>query len=95
MEIRNMRKINKPESKIRAFFTVSTKNFDINDMKLIEGEKGIFVAFPSREYTNGKGEKKFQPIIWCKDVDFIKAINDEALKIYRGDSPPADQDIPF
>lgn len=95
MEIKNMRKINKPESKIKAFFTVSTKNFDINDMKLVEGEKGIFVAFPSREYTNAQGQKKFQPIIWCKDVDFIKAINDEALKIYNGNVKASSDDIPF
>lgn len=95
MEIKNLRKISKEGSKIKAFFSIETKNFTINDMKLVEGSKGIFVAFPSREYTDRQGQKKFQPIIWVKDVDFIKAVNDEALKIYNGGTQKSDEDFPI
>jgi DNA-binding cell septation regulator SpoVG len=95
MEIKHMHKITKEGSKIKAFFSVETKNFIINDMKLVKGEKGIFAAFPSREYTDNKGQKKYQPIIWCKDTDFIKAISDEAMRIYNGDAATPEDDIPF
>lgn len=95
MQIKNMTKINKEGSKTKAFFSIETKNFIINDVKLIEGQKGIFVSFPSREYIDKKtGQKKYQPIIWVKDVDFIKAVNEEAMRVYNGDSREPD-DIPF
>ena len=95
MKVKNMQKVNKPDSSTKAFFSVETKNFDINDMRLVAGKNGLFVSFPSREYTNKKGEKKYQPIIWIKDTDFLKAINEEAVKIYNGDSKPNTDDIPF
>jgi len=94
--IKNMNKFNKEGNKTKAFFSVDTKNFTINDCKLVEGTNGLFVSMPSREYVNAKGEKKFQPIIWIKDVDFIKAINDEAVKVYYvNQNPPDESDIPF
>ena len=95
MEIKKMFKLSKPDSKIKAFFTIETKTFTINDCKLVEGSKGLFVAFPSREYLNKKGEKQYQAIIWIKDTDVVQKINDEAIRIYGGEAPRESEEIPF
>ena len=89
-----MNKVTKEGSKIKAFFRVETKNFVINDCKLVEGANGLFAGMPSREYTDRQGQKKYQPIIWIKDTDFIKAVTEEAVKVYNGNISAPD-DIPF
>lgn len=95
MQIKHLTKINKEGSKTRAFFSIETKNFIINDVRLVEGPNGgLFAALPSREYVNKKGEKKYQPIIWIKDLDVIKAISEEAVRVYNGNAEP-ESDIPF
>lgn len=42
--------------KTKAFFTVAIDGFEIEGMKLVEGNKGLFVGFPSRSYKSPKDE---------------------------------------
>jgi len=100
MEIKGMRKIN-GESKIKAFFSVEFPGkLTINDCKMVEGKNGIFVAMPSREYTNKQGEKKWQNIVYVEQ-ELLNKINVAAeLEYYGKTSPkptsaPDDSDFPF
>lgn len=42
------------EGKVKAYVTfVLNDNFAVHDARIIEGNKGLFVAMPSRKTTNG------------------------------------------
>ena len=49
--------------KIKAFFAISLGPLDINDCKLVDGSKGMFIGFPSRKYTDKQGVDKYTDIV--------------------------------
>ena len=50
-----VRKVDK-EGKMKAIVSITfDEEFVIHDIKVIEGEKGLFIAMPSRKTTDGFG----------------------------------------
>lgn len=57
-----VRKISK-EGKMKAVVSVTIDNeFVVHDIKVIEGEKGLFIAMPSRKATDGEYRDIAHPI---------------------------------
>lgn len=57
-----VRKVAK-EGKMRAVVSITIDNeFVIHDIKVIEGEKGLFIAMPSRKATDGEYRDIAHPI---------------------------------
>ena len=57
-----VRRVNK-EGKMRAIVSITIDNeFVIHDIKVIEGEKGLFIAMPSRKSTDGEYRDIAHPI---------------------------------
>ncbi len=57
-----VRKITK-EGKMRAIVSITIDNeFVIHDIKVIEGEKGLFIAMPSKKATDGEYRDIAHPI---------------------------------
>ena len=57
-----VRKIEK-EGKMRAIVSITLDNeFVIHDIKVIEGEKGLFIAMPSRKAADGEYREIAHPI---------------------------------
>ena len=57
-----VRKITK-EGKMRAVVSITIDNeFVIHDIKVIEGEKGLFIAMPSRKSSDGEYRDIAHPI---------------------------------
>ena len=57
-----VRKIEK-EVKMKAFVSITLDNeFVIHDIKVIEGEKGLFIAMPSRKAADGEYRDIAHPI---------------------------------
>ena len=57
-----VRKIEK-EGKMRAIVSITLDNdFVIHDIKVIEGEKGLFIAMPSRKAADGEYRDIAHPI---------------------------------
>ena len=57
-----VRKVAK-EGKMRAVVSITIDNeFVIHDIKVIEGEKGLFIAMPSRKTTDGEYRDIAHPI---------------------------------
>ena len=57
-----IRKIAK-EGKMKAVVSVTFDNaFVVHDIKVIEGEKGLFIAMPSRKATDGEYRDIAHPI---------------------------------
>ena len=64
MQIRDVRvrKIKK-EGKMKAIVSITMDNeFVIHDIKVIEGEKGLFIAMPSRKAADGEYRDIAHPI---------------------------------
>lgn len=57
-----IRKVNQ-EGKMKAIVSVTLDNeFVIHDIKVIEGENGLFIAMPSRKISNGEFRDIAHPI---------------------------------
>lgn len=57
-----VRKITK-EGRMKAVVSVTIDNeFVVHDIKVIEGEKGLFIAMPSRKATDGEYRDIAHPI---------------------------------
>ncbi|WP_194611624.1 septation regulator SpoVG [Clostridium vitabionis] len=57
-----VRKVDK-EGKMRAIVSVTFDNeFVVHDIKVIEGEKGLFIAMPSRKAADGEYRDIAHPI---------------------------------
>lgn len=57
-----VRRIEK-EGKMRAIVSITIDNeFVIHDIKVIEGEKGLFIAMPSKKATDGEYRDIAHPI---------------------------------
>ena len=57
-----VRKITK-EGKLRAIISITLDNeFVVHDIKVIEGEKGLFIAMPSKKTSDGEFRDIAHPI---------------------------------
>ncbi len=57
-----IRKVTK-ESKMKAVVSITLDNeFVVHDIKVIEGEKGLFIAMPSRKAADGEYRDIAHPI---------------------------------
>lgn len=90
MEITNVRVTKNKEmlrkSPIRAFVEITLDNvFVVRNLKLIEGKKGIFLAFPSQVRKNGTRNDIAFPI----KKEFRQRIVDAVMDVYnsQGDQP--------
>ena len=58
-----VRKIEKEGSRMKGIASVVVDDcFAIKDIRIIEGEKGLFIAMPSRKYPNGEYRDVAHPI---------------------------------
>ncbi|MDO5538946.1 MAG: septation regulator SpoVG [Eubacteriales bacterium] len=82
-----VRKVSK-EGKMKAVVSITIDDeFVIHDIKVIEGEKGLFIAMPSRKATDGEyrdiahpinsgTREKIQSLILAKYEDAARAEED-------------------
>ncbi len=57
-----IRKVEK-EGKLKAVVSITIENeFVVHDIKVIEGEKGLFIAMPSRKASDGEYRDIAHPI---------------------------------
>ncbi|WP_051209438.1 septation regulator SpoVG [Butyrivibrio sp. WCD3002] len=91
-----VRKVAK-QGKMRAIVSITLDNeFVIHDIKVIEGDKGLFIAMPSKKSADGEYRDIAHPI----NSDTRKHIQDVVLKAYDEasdeviDSRPAEDPEP-
>ena len=76
------------EGKMKAVVSITIDTeFVIHDIKVIEGEKGLFIAMPSRKSADGEYRDIAHPI----NSDTRKRIQDLILTKYE---ESADEEIP-
>lgn len=68
------------EGKMRGIVSVTFDNaFVVHDIKIIEGQNGLFIAMPSRKV----GEGEFRDIAHPINSDMRQALQDDILKAYE------------
>ena len=74
-----VRKITK-EGKMRAIVSITLDDeFVIHDIKVIEGDKGLFIAMPSKKATDGE----YRDIAYPINSSTRERIQDTILNSYR------------
>lgn len=81
MQITDVR-VRKMESdgKMKAIVSVTFNNeFVVHDIKVIEGNNGLFVAMPSRKGSDGEYRDVAHPI----NADMRKILHDKIIEAYQ------------
>ena len=66
--------------KMKAVVSITLDNeFVVHDIKVIDGEKGLFIAMPSRKSADGEYRDIAHPI----NADTRKLVEDTILQTYR------------
>ena len=74
-----VRKVTK-EGKMKAVVSITIdEEFVVHDIKIIEGEKGLFIAMPSRKTPDGEFKDIAHPI----NTDTREKIQSSILKAYE------------
>lgn len=70
--------------KIRAVANASISNaFAVRGIKVIDSEKGLFVAMPSNSYKNNNGETKYHDIFHPITAKARLALTDSVITAYK------------
>jgi stage V sporulation protein G len=84
MEITNVRVrvVEKENSKMRGFASVTIDNqFVVHDIRILEGDNGLFLAMPSKQVAPGEYRDIAHPI----DPDARKIFTDAILAEYEAE----------
>ena len=83
-----VRKVTK-QGKMRAVVSVTFDNeFVVHDIKVIEGERGLFIAMPSKKSADGEYRDIAHPI----NSDTRKTLQDAILEAFDKAAPPEDEE---
>jgi stage V sporulation protein G len=85
MEVTNVRVFPRGEDRLKAFVTVTFDHaFIVRDMKVIRGNKGLFVAMPSKRKKDGTFGEVAHPL----NAEMRALIEDAVLaEYYRAMEP--------
>ena len=82
-----VRKVAK-QGKMRAVVSVTFDNeFVVHDIKVIEGERGLFIAMPSKKSADGEYRDIAHPI----NSDTRKLLQDAILEAFDKAAPPDEE----
>ena len=85
----NVRKIEKEGSRMKGIASVLLDDsFAIHDIRIIEGEKGLFIAMPSKKTPNGGYRDIAHPI----NAEVRSMFEDAILKAYEEAEDSVDSD---
>ncbi len=81
----NVRKIEKEGSRMKGIASVLLDDsFAVHDIRIIEGEKGLFIAMPSKKTPNGGYRDIAHPI----NPEVRSMFEEEILKAYEEAEDP-------
>ena len=80
------------EGKMKAIVSVTFDNeFVVHDIKVIEGQNGLFIAMPSRKTPNGEFKDIAHPINTSTREKIQQSILDEYEKVKNEEEPTAEE----
>ena len=69
-------------SKVKAFASANIGPFAVHGLRVVDGEKGMFVAMPSTSYQKD-GKTEYQETFHPVSGEARKALNDAVLQAYE------------
>jgi len=82
--------------KVKAICDVTLDgSFTVHGVKVIEGERGLFVSMPNTVYTDKNGDKKYQDVFHPVNADARKALIDTVTKAYEQIAQSQEEELPF
>ena len=76
----NVRKINKESSRMKGIASVLLDDsFAVHDIRIIEGDNGLFIAMPSRQTSTGQYRDIAHPI----NSETRQIFEEEIIKAYE------------
>lgn len=69
-------------SKVKAFASVNIGSFAVHGLRVVDGEKGMFVAMPSTSYQKN-GQTEYQETFHPVSAEARKALNEAVLHAYE------------
>ena len=83
-------------SKVKAVCDVTLDgSYTVHGVKVIEGERGLFVAMPNTSYTDKNGDKKYQDVFHPINSDARKALIESVLIAYEQSIASKENELPF
>lgn len=62
IDVRIDRLINKENSNLKAIASITMDGFAIHGFKIMDSQKGLFIAMPSTSYVDGHGDTQYNEI---------------------------------
>lgn len=59
--------------------TGDTELLTINDLSIVDGQKGMFVSYPSRSYKDKEGETRYQSIVFIGEKSPLNKLIEDAV----------------
>ena len=82
IEARIDRLVDFENSKVKAFASANIGPFAVHGLRVVDGEKGMFVAMPSTSFQKD-GKTEYQETFHPVSGDARKALNDAVLEAYE------------
>lgn len=71
------------EGKVKAFCTLTIAGlFSVHGIRVVEGEKGFFVAMPSEKYVDREGHDRYSDIFHAVTAEARQAMSETVLDAY-------------
>lgn len=92
MDITEIRVFLADEDRLKAYVTVTFENcFVVRDLKVINGNGGLFVAMPSKKKKDGSYKDVAHPI----NADFRNYLEEQILEKYRDELKMVEAGFPI
>lgn len=79
MEVVRLRRFDDEESKLKAFVDVAISGFIVKGLRLVEGQKGLFLGMPQEQGKDGRWYSSFYP----KSPEVLEALTEVVLAAYQ------------
>ena len=82
VEVVQLRRFDDSESKLKAFVDVAIGGFIVRGLRILQGQKGLFLAMPQEKGKDGRWYSSFYP----KSPEVKKALTEIVLAVYQNEA---------
>ena len=84
-----LRKVNNPDTRMKALASITfDDSFVVHDLRVIDGNNGMFVAMPSKRTADGEFRDIAHPI----NSDMRQHVQEEVMRVYEETEDPVEPD---
>ena len=84
-----LRKVNNQDTRMKALVSVAfDEAFVVHDLRVIDGNNGLFVAMPSKRTPDGEFRDIAHPI----NTEMRQHVQEEVMRVYEETEDPASED---